>query len=79
MWYSEKLFVIVVVFLLEINPSLFLALGDQQNDCRRSRFGCCPDGVTVARGNNNEGCPNACKVSLVFFLQFWGAKIGTIK
>ncbi|XP_053376969.1 papilin-like [Mercenaria mercenaria] len=40
------------------------ALGDQQNDCRRSRFGCCPDGVTAARGNNNEGCPNACKATL---------------
>lgn len=40
------------------------ALGDQQNLCRNSRFGCCPDGVTSAQGNNNEGCPNACQATL---------------
>jgi hypothetical protein len=68
MWNSEKQFVIVAIFLLEVTPCLFLALGDQQNDCRRSRFGCCPDGVTIARGNNNEGCPNACKVCAVCFI-----------
>lgn len=27
-------------------------------DCRRSRFGCCSDGVTAAQGSNNEGCPS---------------------
>ncbi|KAM9294417.1 papilin [Gastrophryne carolinensis] len=27
------------------------------NDCRQSRFGCCPDGQTPAQGSNNEGCP----------------------
>ncbi|XP_075048304.1 papilin isoform X2 [Mixophyes fleayi] len=28
------------------------------NDCRQSRFGCCPDGVTKASGFNNVGCPS---------------------
>ncbi|KAL4238992.1 hypothetical protein ACF0H5_003696 [Mactra antiquata] len=32
------------------------ALGDQDRDCRTSRYGCCPDGRTVSLGNNNEGC-----------------------
>ncbi|XP_056403044.1 papilin isoform X2 [Hyla sarda] len=27
-------------------------------DCRYSRYGCCPDGVTAAEGRNNEGCPS---------------------
>ncbi|KAM3917998.1 papilin isoform 1-T2 [Leptodactylus fuscus] len=27
-------------------------------DCRRSRYGCCSDGVTAAQGPNNEGCPS---------------------
>ncbi|XP_075699471.1 papilin isoform X2 [Rhinoderma darwinii] len=27
-------------------------------DCRRSRYGCCSDGVTEAQGSNNEGCPS---------------------
>ncbi|KAL8614574.1 hypothetical protein ACOMHN_066716 [Nucella lapillus] len=26
-------------------------------DCRSRVHGCCPDGVTAARGPNNEGCP----------------------
>ncbi|XP_069065025.1 papilin isoform X2 [Pleurodeles waltl] len=25
--------------------------------CRRTRYGCCPDGITAARGPNNAGCP----------------------
>ncbi|KAJ8308387.1 hypothetical protein KUTeg_013261 [Tegillarca granosa] len=29
--------------------------------CSDYSYGCCPDGVTVARGPNFEGCPNACQ------------------
>lgn len=25
--------------------------------CRRTRYGCCPDGITAARGPDNAGCP----------------------
>ncbi|PIO37647.1 hypothetical protein AB205_0169090 [Aquarana catesbeiana] len=28
------------------------------NDCRRTRYSCCPDGVTPSQGYNNEGCPS---------------------
>ncbi|KAG8560917.1 hypothetical protein GDO81_015183 [Engystomops pustulosus] len=28
------------------------------SDCRYSRYGCCSDGVTAARGSNYEGCPS---------------------
>ncbi|KAM5129347.1 papilin [Mantella aurantiaca] len=28
------------------------------NDCRRTRYSCCPDRVTPAKGYNNEGCPS---------------------
>lgn len=33
------------------------------NDCRRSEFGCCADGLTAARGEKGRGCqssPNSC-------------------
>ena len=43
---------------------VFSALGDERVLCKDSRFGCCPDGVTVALGNNNEGCPNSCQVCM---------------
>ncbi|XP_052272181.1 papilin-like isoform X2 [Dreissena polymorpha] len=39
------------------------ALGDQEQDCRTSRYGCCSDGVTKARGDNQLGCPHPCKDS----------------
>lgn len=41
--------------------SVLSALGDN-GDCRRSRFGCCLDGVTSANGPNYEDCPSDCKV-----------------
>ena len=44
--------------------NVFSALGDERVLCKDSRFGCCPDGVTVALGNNNEGCPNSCQVCI---------------
>ncbi|KAH3844438.1 hypothetical protein DPMN_086696 [Dreissena polymorpha] len=40
-----------------------MALGDQEQDCRTSRYGCCSDGVTKARGDNQLGCPHPCKDS----------------
>ncbi|XP_040267540.1 papilin isoform X1 [Bufo bufo] len=33
-------------------------LPSNRRDCRRSRYGCCSDGVTFAQGFNNEGCPS---------------------
>ncbi|CAH1791827.1 unnamed protein product, partial [Owenia fusiformis] len=26
--------------------------------CRESAYGCCPDGMTASKGENNEGCPD---------------------
>lgn len=63
------------LFLLEIILCMLSALGDQHT-CRNSRYGCCPDGVTSAQGNNNEGCPNACQVSPLFVCKSKSCQIG---
>lgn len=37
---------------------LILHLGcEKPRTCKESRYGCCPDGLSPAQGNNNEGCP----------------------
>ncbi|XP_041429226.1 papilin isoform X2 [Xenopus laevis] len=33
------------------------SIPNNPRDCRQNRFGCCPDGVTEAKGYDNEGCP----------------------
>ncbi|XP_047735915.1 agrin [Hyalella azteca] len=33
----------------------------EETGCRASKFQCCPDGVTEARGENFAGCPSICQ------------------
>eukprot|EP00794_Sanderia_malayensis_P014007 gene14007-15465_t len=43
--------------------------------CKKTKFGCCADGVTVAKGLNKEGCPENCKDIPRFHCR-WYAKRG---
>jgi hypothetical protein len=37
-------------------------------DCEDSKFGCCPDGITFAKGPLSEGCIDfSCEVCLTHF------------
>lgn len=41
-----------------INYHFIMPLGcPKPRTCKESLFGCCPDGVSPAQGENEEGCP----------------------
>lgn len=64
--------ILVIVVLFKQTVCMFPALGDQDSDCRTSRYGCCPDGRTPSGGNNNEGCgPTPCDVSNRMLFCHW--------
>lgn len=48
-----------VVEILSVTEDIFLnsTFYNETKHCSKTKFGCCPDWITAAEGNNNEGCP----------------------
>ncbi|CAF0945237.1 unnamed protein product, partial [Brachionus calyciflorus] len=51
MSYKSLILVYLILFL-----RTHRSLADSVSDCRNSIFGCCPDGITAAEGENKENC-----------------------